>query len=60
VATIEDLGRPQIAEGIISVDKMSSARLLEMVDEGEITDAVALACILKARLRGHIWAARLD
>jgi ADP-ribose pyrophosphatase len=54
VATIEDLGRPQIAEGIISVDKMPSARLLEMVDEGEITDAVALACILKARLRGHI------
>jgi ADP-ribose pyrophosphatase len=54
VATIEDLGRPQIAEGIISVDKMPSARLLEMVDEGDITDAVALACILKARLRGHI------
>ena len=54
VATIEDLGGPQIAEGIISIDKVSPARLLEMVDIGEITDAAALACILKARLRGLI------
>jgi ADP-ribose pyrophosphatase len=54
MATIEDLGGPQIAEGIISIDKVSPARLLEMVDIGEITDAAALACILKARLRGLI------
>jgi hypothetical protein len=54
MATIEDLGRPQIAEGIISIDKVSPARLLDMVENGEITDAAAMACILKARLRGLI------
>jgi ADP-ribose pyrophosphatase len=53
-ATIEDLGKPQIAEGIIAIDKVSPARLLEMVDNGEITDASSIACILKARLRGLI------
>lgn len=54
MATIENLGRPQIAEGIISIDKVSPARLLDMVENGEITDAAAMACILKARLRGLI------
>jgi ADP-ribose pyrophosphatase len=54
MATIEDLRGPQIAEGIISVDRISPARLLEMVDRGEITDASAIACILKARLQGLI------
>ena len=54
MATIEDFGEPQNAEGIISIDKVSPARLLEMVDNGEITDAAALACILKAQLRGLI------
>ena len=53
-ATIEDLGGPQTAEGIISINKVSPARLLEMVDNGEIMDASAIACILKARLRGII------
>jgi ADP-ribose pyrophosphatase len=54
VATIEGLGAPQTAEGIISTDKVSPARLLEMVDRGEITDASAIACILKARLRSFM------
>jgi ADP-ribose pyrophosphatase len=54
MATIEDLGGPQIAEGIIFIDKVSPTRLLEMADNGEITDAAALACILKAQLRGLI------
>jgi ADP-ribose pyrophosphatase len=54
VATIEGLGEPQIAEGIISTDKVSRERLLDMVDNGEITDAAAIACILKAQLRGFI------
>jgi ADP-ribose diphosphatase len=54
MATVEDLGGPQIAEGIISIDRVSPARLLEMVDRGEITDASAIACILKARLRDLI------
>jgi ADP-ribose pyrophosphatase len=54
VATIEDFGEPQNAEGIISINKVSPGRLLEMVEHGEITDAAALACILKAQLRGLI------
>jgi len=54
VATIEGFGEPQIAEGITSIDKVSPERLLEMVDNGEITDAAAIACILKAQLRGFI------
>jgi ADP-ribose pyrophosphatase len=54
MATIEGLGEPQIAEGIMSTDKVSPERLLDMVDSAEITDAAALACILKARLRGLI------
>ena len=54
MATIEDFGGPQTAEGIISIDKVSPAGLLEMVDKGEITDATALVCILKAKLRGFI------
>jgi ADP-ribose pyrophosphatase len=54
VATIEDLGGPQIAEGIISIDRVSPARLLEMVDKEEIMDASAIACIMKAQLRGFI------
>lgn len=53
-ATIEDLGAPQIAEGIISIDRVSPARLLEMVDKEEIMDASAIACIMKAQLRGFI------
>jgi ADP-ribose pyrophosphatase len=54
MATIENLGGPQIAEGIVSIDRILPPRLLEMADNGEITDAAALACILKARLRGLI------
>jgi ADP-ribose pyrophosphatase len=54
LATIEGLGTPQVAEGIFSIDQVSPARLLEMVDHGAITDASAIACILKARLRGLI------
>jgi ADP-ribose pyrophosphatase len=54
IATIEDLGEPQTAEGIISIDKVSPVRLLEMVDHGEITDAATLACILRAQLRSLI------
>jgi ADP-ribose pyrophosphatase len=53
-ATIESFGEPQNAEGIVSIEKVSPARLLEMASNGEINDAVALACILKAQLRGFI------
>ena len=54
MATIEDFGEPQSAEGIVAIERVSSARLFEMVDRGEITDAGALACILKAQLRAPI------
>jgi ADP-ribose pyrophosphatase len=54
MATIDDFGEPQSAEGIASVEKVSPARLFEMVDNGEISDASTLACILKAKLRGLI------
>jgi ADP-ribose pyrophosphatase len=54
MATIEGLGGPQIAEGIISIDRVSPERLLEMVDKEEIMDASAIACIMKAQLRGFI------
>jgi ADP-ribose pyrophosphatase len=53
-ATVAQIGGPQIAEGIISVETVSPARLFEMVDNGDITDASAIACILKAQLRGLI------
>jgi ADP-ribose pyrophosphatase len=53
-ATVEGFGNPQIAEGIISIESVSPTRLLEMVDNEEITDASAIACILKAQLRGFI------
>jgi ADP-ribose pyrophosphatase len=53
-ATIEGFGTPQAAEGILTIDTVSAARLLEMVDIGEIQDASAIACALKARLRGLI------
>jgi ADP-ribose pyrophosphatase len=53
-ATVTQIGGPQIAEGIISVETVSPARLFEMVDNGDITDASAIACILKAQLRGLI------
>ncbi|MEH2483578.1 ADP-ribose pyrophosphatase [Nitrobacteraceae bacterium AZCC 2146] len=53
-ATIDQIGGPQTAEGIISVETVSPARLFEMVDNGDISDASAIACILKAKLRGHI------
>jgi ADP-ribose pyrophosphatase len=53
-ATIESFGQPQNAEGIVSIEKVSPARLLEMVNNGDITDAVALACILRAQLRGFV------
>ena len=53
-ATIAQIGGPQSAEGIISVETVSRARLFEMVDNGDITDASAIACILKAQLRGLI------
>jgi ADP-ribose pyrophosphatase len=54
MATIEDLGEPQAAEGIVAIEKVSPPRLLEMAGNGEITDAAALTCILKAQLRGFI------
>lgn len=53
-ATITQIGGPQIAEGIIALAKVSPVRLLEMADTGEIKDASAIACILKAQLRGLI------
>ena len=53
-ATIEGFGGPQIAEGILAIDTVSPAQLLEMVDTGAITDASAIACVLKAQLRGLI------
>lgn len=52
MAAIEGFGEPQTAEGIVTIDAVTSARLLEMVDQCEITDASAIACILKAQLRG--------
>jgi ADP-ribose pyrophosphatase len=54
MATIEGFGTPQTAEGILAIDTVSPARLLNMVDQGEITDASAIACVLKAQLRGLI------
>src|SRR5580700_8301723 len=53
-ATIEGFGGPQIAEGILAIDTVSPVQLLEMVDTGAITDASAIACVLKAQLRGLI------
>ena len=53
-ATIDRIGQGQIAEGISSVETVSPARLLQMADEGTISDGATLACILKARLRGLI------
>jgi ADP-ribose pyrophosphatase len=54
MATIEDFGEPQRAEGIACVEKVLPMRLLEMVDAGDISDASTLACILRAKLRGLI------
>jgi len=54
IAFIQHLGAPQIAEGIASIDRVTLSRLFEMVEKNEITDASALACILKARMRGFI------
>jgi ADP-ribose pyrophosphatase len=54
MATIEGFGGPQIAEGILTIGTVSTARLLEMVGNGEITDASSIACILRAQLRGFI------
>lgn len=51
-AKIDQVGEPQRAEGIASIEKVPPARLLEMVDAGEIMDASAIACILRAQLRG--------
>jgi ADP-ribose pyrophosphatase len=51
-ATIDALGGPQIAEGISAVETVSPARLLQMVDNGEIADAAAIACVFKAQRRG--------
>jgi ADP-ribose pyrophosphatase len=53
-ATIAQVGTPQIAEGIAAIETVSPVTLIEMVDNGDIKDAAALACILKARLRGII------
>jgi ADP-ribose pyrophosphatase len=52
-ATIAQISGPQI-EGIVSIETVSPARLFEMVDNGDITDASSIACILKAQLRGLI------
>ena len=54
VATIDRVGAPQVAEGIASVETVSAAHLFEMVNDGIIQDGAALACILKARLKGLI------
>lgn len=53
-AIVDVIGGPQIAEGISAIETVSPARLLEMVDDGDIADAAAIACILKAKLRGVI------
>ena len=49
-AIIDQIGNPQRAEGIVSIERVSPARLLSMVHSGEIMDAAAIACILKAQL----------
>jgi ADP-ribose pyrophosphatase len=51
-ATIHQIGKPQLAEGISSIETVSPARLLDMVSSGEILDGGAMACILKAKLHG--------
>jgi ADP-ribose pyrophosphatase len=51
-ATIDAIGEPQRAEGIVSIERVSPARLFDMVNSGEIMDAAAIACVLKARLAG--------
>ena len=53
-AEIDQVGEPQRAEGIASIEMVPPARLLEMVDTGEIMDASAIACIMRAKLRGLI------
>jgi ADP-ribose pyrophosphatase len=53
-ATIAQIGGPQIAEGIVSIETVLPGRLFEMVDNGDITDASTIACILKARLSGLV------
>jgi ADP-ribose pyrophosphatase len=54
VADIDGLGLPQVAEGISSIEQISSSRLFEMVRHDEITDASAIVCIMKAQLQGFI------
>lgn len=51
-AEIDGIGTPQLSEGIASIEQVAPARLFEMVADGTISDGSAIACILKARLRG--------
>jgi ADP-ribose pyrophosphatase len=53
-ATIAQIGGPQVAEGIVSIEAVLPTRLFDMVDNGDITDASTIACILKARMRGLV------
>jgi ADP-ribose pyrophosphatase len=51
-AEIDAVGEPQRAEGIMAIEKVAPQYLLEMVRVGDIADAAAIACILKAQLSG--------
>jgi ADP-ribose pyrophosphatase len=51
---VDEIGAPQLSEGIAAVRAVEISELESMVDSGEITDAFTLGAVLRARLKGLV------
>jgi ADP-ribose pyrophosphatase len=49
---VDEVGAPQLSEGIAAVRTVEISELESMIDRGEITDAFTLGAVLRARLKG--------
>lgn len=49
---VDNVGAPQLSEGIAAVRTVEISELELMIERGEITDAFTLGAVLRARLKG--------
>ena len=52
LGSVDEIGAPQLSEGIAAVRTVEISELESMIDSGEVTDAFTLGAVLRARLKG--------
>jgi len=52
LATLDDIGEPNRAEGIVEILRLSCKDMERMIDADKITDGFTIACYARAKLAG--------